>query len=94
MKVKFYAPYFYQDFLQRDTIFDDQKFNVEHPQKLILGIESSFDESAACLVDGHGRIMSEDVRFTQPGMIEEFNGGVDPKMAENHHSEFLPKAVE
>ena len=63
-------------------------------RKVILGVESSFDDSAACLVNAVGELMSENVKFSQPQFDQEFSGGVDPKRAEEHHRKYLPMAVE
>jgi tRNA A37 threonylcarbamoyltransferase TsaD len=70
-------------------------FGVENRSKdeVILGIESSFDESAACLVNSYGEIKSKDIRYTQPDLSENFNGGVDPYVANEHHQKYLPIAA-
>ena len=96
MKAKFHAPYFYNgEELRFLNQFIDKKFDPKRdPDQVVLGIESSFDESAACLMDSFGQVRGKDVRYTQPDVSEEFNGGVDPKKAEKHHQEYLPRAVE
>jgi len=42
-------------------IFDNNK---RDPEKVILGIESSFDESAACLVNSYGELKSKNLKYT------------------------------
>ena len=102
LKVKFNSPYVYAGENSGNYRRLDRFQTVNHlfsdgqrdPQKVILGIESSFDESAACLVNSFGKIMSGNIRFTQPEMAKDFNGGVDPMEAQKHHKEYLPKAVD
>jgi len=55
-----------------------------------LGIESSFDESAACLMNSFGAMMSENIKFTEPEINDGFRGGVDPQKAKEHHKIYLP----
>ena len=66
MKAKFHAPYFYQGEDNRSiSEFVEKRFNPNRdPDEVILGIESSFDESAACLVDSFGNVRGKDVRYT------------------------------
>ena len=63
LKAKFHAPYFYKEGKRFQVI--EKKFCPNRdPDEVILGIESSFDESAACLVDSFGNLRSKDVRYT------------------------------
>jgi hypothetical protein len=66
MKAKFHAPYFYQGEDKRSLAeFVEKRFDPKRdPDEVILGIESSFDESAACLVDSFGNVRGKDVRYT------------------------------
>lgn len=86
MRAKFHAPYFYagendenvrnlkSEIMSKNLVFPEKR----DPEEVILGIESSFDESAACLINSYGEVKSKDVRYTQPEMSDTFNGGVDP----------------
>ena len=72
-------------------IFSDDS---RDPDDAILGIESSFDDSAACAVNSYGELISENVKYTK-GVSEKIDFmGVDPKLAEQHHLKWLPVAVE
>jgi N6-L-threonylcarbamoyladenine synthase len=57
----------------------------------ILGIESSCDDSAACLLDG--RIIVEHVIYSQAQEHKEF-GGVVPQIAARAHVERLPILIQ
>ena len=103
LKAKFNAPYMYAGETLEQTkylnkIKNQQPFIFNNSERskneVILGIESSFDESAACLVNSYGELFSKNIRYTQPALSEEFNGGVDPKRAEEHHKKWLPIAIE
>ena len=58
---------------------------------VILGIESSCDETAAALLDGAGRILAETV-FSQTESHARF-GGVVPEVAARAHLQRLPAMV-
>ena len=58
---------------------------------VILGIESSCDETAAALLDGEGRILAEAV-FSQTESHARF-GGVVPEVAARAHLQRLPPMV-
>ncbi len=58
---------------------------------IILGIESSCDETAAALLDGEGRILAEAV-FSQTEAHARF-GGVVPEVAARAHLQRLPPMV-
>jgi N6-L-threonylcarbamoyladenine synthase len=58
---------------------------------LLLAIESSCDETAACVMDGDGRVLS-DIIFTQMDTHKEY-GGVVPEIASRMHLEALPFVV-
>ena len=47
---------------RREFVFENEKRNEDD---VILGIESSFDDSQACLVNSFGNIMSENVKIKQ-----------------------------
>lgn len=56
----------------------------------ILGIETSCDETAAAIVDGHGRILSN-VIYSQT--LHADYGGVVPELASREHAGRLPGVV-
>lgn len=60
---------------------------------MILGIESSFDDAAACLVNSFGTLCSENVKYSLGSELVD-DMGVDPKKAEKHHIKHLPLAIE
>ena len=49
-------------------------------EKGILGIETSYDECAACVVNSYGNLLSDNVRKTISKEI-----GIDPKDGEEAH---------
>ena len=62
---------------------------------MVLGIESSFDDSAACLVSVRGQMVSPNVKYTKvPDLSQEYSGGVDPKFATLFHEKHVPLAIE
>lgn len=106
LKAKFNAPYLYSgedkyrknsykrkqkiQILDENIVFDD----IQRSEKdVILGIESSFDESAASLVNSYGEIKAQS-SFTLSDVNDKFNGGIDPEEAKEHHLQYLPKAIQ
>ena len=63
-------------------------------RKVILGIESSFNDSAACLVNSYGQMMSENVKYSMQTMTTESSSGVNPALSTDFHTEYLPKAID
>ena len=64
---------------------------------MIVGIESSFDESACSVINSFGEVLCQggrDVSFSEPELTEDYTGGVDPRVAETHHKKYLPIAIE
>ncbi len=57
-----------------------------------MGIESSFDDSAASLVNSYGDIISNE-HIPQWEQWRDFDG-VDPRVSEEKHKQNLPKVVE
>eukprot|EP00249_Psilotum_nudum_P003495 c16908_g1_i1 orf=603-1640(-) len=58
---------------------------------LMLGIESSCDDTAAAVVTGDGKILSE-VVSSQADLLVQY-GGVVPKMAQERHQQVIDKVV-
>lgn len=56
---------------------------MQHPQPIVLGIETSCDDTACALVDGHGRVLSS-VVSSQLKAHQPF-GGVVPEIASREH---------
>ncbi|KDP28771.1 hypothetical protein JCGZ_14542 [Jatropha curcas] len=59
---------------------------------VILGIETSCDDTAAAVVKGNGEILSQ-VVSSQADLLERY-GGVAPKMAEERHSQVIDQVVQ
>lgn len=57
----------------------------------VLGIETSCDETAAAVLDAHGRVLAEAVlsQFTEHAPF----GGIVPEIAARAHLHYLPKQV-
>lgn len=72
-----------------NSVFSDSK---RDPNEVILGIESSFDESAASLVSSFGEIKANN-QTTQWEQWEDKNG-IDPEVAMQMHAQNLPKMIE
>lgn len=72
-----------------DVIFSDPN---RDPNEVILGIESSFDESAASLVNSFGEIKANN-QVTQWEQWQD-KSGIDPEVAMQKHAENLPKVIE
>ncbi len=69
-------------------MFSDPKRSRED---LILGIEASFDESAASLVNSYGEVIASN-QITQWEQWNEFDGVV-PEVAKQNHMENVPKVI-
>ncbi|XP_058085248.1 probable tRNA N6-adenosine threonylcarbamoyltransferase, mitochondrial isoform X2 [Magnolia sinica] len=59
---------------------------------LVLGIETSCDDTAAAVVRGNGEILSQ-VVSSQADLLSQY-GGVAPKMAEEAHSQVIDEVVQ
>ncbi|KAF9616698.1 hypothetical protein IFM89_031715 [Coptis chinensis] len=59
---------------------------------ILLGIETSCDDTAAAVVRSNGEILSQ-VVSSQADLLEKY-GGVAPKMAEEAHSQVIDKVVQ
>ncbi|XVF22731.1 hypothetical protein REPUB_Repub12eG0196100 [Reevesia pubescens] len=59
---------------------------------VVLGIETSCDDTAAAIVRGNGEILSQ-VVSSQEDLLARY-GGVDPKMAEEAHSQVIDQVVQ
>jgi hypothetical protein len=81
--------YNYYEMCSNDNII----FNDPNRSKddVILGIESTFDESAASLINSFGEIKANH-QITQWEQWVEFDG-VDPKVGEEKHLTNVPKAI-
>ena len=106
MKTKFHSPYIYQGEVdwQRQSHLRRRRQEIPNENnvfgesergknEIVIGIESSFDESAASIVDSFGQIKAQK-SFTLSDVNDQFNGGIDPEVAKEHHIEYLPKAIE
>lgn len=71
-----------------NKVFDDKKRPRDH---FILGIESSFDESAASLVNSYGEVI-QDHSITQWEQWNE-NDGVAPEVAKELHEKNIPEVI-
>ena len=65
----------------------------EVDQALMLGIESSFDDSAVSLVRGNGEVLFSEIASARVAQMEKY-GGVKPYDVVNHHKEQLPVLIE
>ena len=68
-----------------DKVFSD---NERSKEEYILGIESSFDESAASLVNSYGEVVANH-QITQWEQWNEFDG-VIPEVAKDNHEINIP----
>ena len=100
LKAKGFASYIYAG----ETPANHSHYNVVEntPSKIfgdpnrsrdeyILGIETSFDESAACLINSWGEIKSNH-QMTQWEQWDEFDG-VQPSVAKELHEKNLPEVI-
>ena len=106
LKVKFNAPYLYAgeikyqkdshkrrkklEIIEENCVFEDKK---RSDKDVIIGIESSFDESAASLVNSYGQVKAM-ACYTVSDYCQEYNGGIDPEDAKAHHIKYVPKAID
>ncbi|KAG6582553.1 putative tRNA N6-adenosine threonylcarbamoyltransferase, mitochondrial, partial [Cucurbita argyrosperma subsp. sororia] len=67
---------------------------ISRPQDdlIVLGIETSCDDTAAAIVKGNGEILSQ-VIVSQAELLARY-GGVAPKMAEEAHAQAIDKVVQ
>ncbi|KGN56611.1 probable tRNA N6-adenosine threonylcarbamoyltransferase, mitochondrial [Cucumis sativus] len=68
---------------------------ISRPQDddlIVLGIETSCDDTAAAIVKGNGEILSQ-VIASQAELLARY-GGVAPKMAEEAHAQVIDKVVQ
>jgi hypothetical protein len=72
-----------------NAVFGD---STRDKSQVILGIESSFDESAASLVNSFGDIVANN-QTTQWEQWED-SKGIDPEVAMQKHAQNLPKVIE
>lgn len=72
-----------------NTLFNDPK---RSPDDFIMGIESSFDESAVSIVNSFGEVKANH-QITQWEQWRDTDG-IDPQVAEEKHKENLPRAIE
>ncbi|XP_021280768.1 probable tRNA N6-adenosine threonylcarbamoyltransferase, mitochondrial [Herrania umbratica] len=63
-----------------------------HDDLVVLGIETSCDDTAAAVVRGNGEILSQ-VVSSQADLLARY-GGVAPKMAEEAHSQVIDQVVQ
>jgi tRNA A37 threonylcarbamoyltransferase TsaD len=71
-----------------NKVFSDPQRSRE---EYILGIESSFDESAASLVNSYGEVIANH-QITQWEQWNEFDGVV-PEVAKENHEINIPKVT-
>ena len=71
-----------------DKVFSDLE---RARDEYILGIESSFDESAASLVNSYGEVVANN-QITQWEQWDEFDG-VIPEVAKENHEQNIPKVT-
>ncbi|XP_021748663.1 probable tRNA N6-adenosine threonylcarbamoyltransferase, mitochondrial [Chenopodium quinoa] len=75
------------------TQFDSHKTHLANVDNLIvLGIETSCDDTAAAVVRGNGEILSQ-VVSSQADLLVQY-GGVAPKMAEEAHSKAINRVTQ
>ena len=79
----------YRQFTNHNTLFNDLSRCKE---EVILGIESSFDESAASLVNSYGKVIADN-QITQWDQWRD-NDGIDPKVSCERHEANIPKVVD
>lgn len=65
---------------------------VSRDELVVLGIETSCDDTAAAVVRGNGEILSQ-VVSSQADLLERY-GGVAPKMAEEAHLQVIDQVVQ
>ncbi|CAM6128970.1 unnamed protein product [Calypogeia fissa] len=65
---------------------------VNEKEMLVLGIETSCDDTGAAVVSADGRILGEAIA-SQAELLAQW-GGVVPKLAQEEHQKFIDKVVE
>ena len=91
LNVKRFSPYFYTGENER-SYYNYREFQTNHRNPnddLILGIESSFNDTAAALVTSHGSVFSNEVR----SFPDHYQGADAPLKAKEHHVDNLPIVV-
>ncbi|CAK9186539.1 unnamed protein product [Ilex paraguariensis] len=83
--------------LMSTSKFNSQETHIGNPSTLdgdliVLGIETSCDDTAAAVVRSNGEILSQ-VVSSQADLLAKY-GGVAPKMAEEAHSQVIDQVVQ
>ena len=68
-----------------------KNINLNKPEPIILGIESSCDETAAAVIKGR-KILSDEIASS--ANIQAKFGGVVPEIASRAHTDFIAEVVE
>ncbi|KAM1362728.1 hypothetical protein ACFX2H_027516 [Malus domestica] len=78
----------------KNSAFSEPHRRTPSPQDdlIVLGIETSCDDTAAAIVRGNGEILSQ-VVSSQADLLAQY-GGVAPKMAEEAHLQVIDKVVQ
>ncbi|XP_048431527.1 probable tRNA N6-adenosine threonylcarbamoyltransferase, mitochondrial isoform X2 [Pyrus x bretschneideri] len=78
----------------KSSAFSEPHSRTPSPQDdlIVLGIETSCDDTAAAIVRGNGEILSQ-VVSSQADLLAQY-GGVAPKMAEEAHLQVIDKVVQ
>ncbi|XP_061997953.1 probable tRNA N6-adenosine threonylcarbamoyltransferase, mitochondrial isoform X2 [Rosa rugosa] len=78
----------------KNPTFLDPKPRTPYPQHdlIVLGIETSCDDTAAAVVKSNGEILSQ-VISSQADLLAQY-GGVAPKMAEEAHLQVIDRVVQ
>ncbi|KAM1063562.1 hypothetical protein FF1_027696 [Malus domestica] len=78
----------------KNSAFSEPHSRTPSPQDdlIVLGIETSCDDTAAAIVRGNGEILSQ-VVSSQADLLAQY-GGVAPKMAEEAHLQVIDKVVQ
>ncbi|XP_049936692.1 probable tRNA N6-adenosine threonylcarbamoyltransferase, mitochondrial isoform X2 [Nymphaea colorata] len=85
------APHRFRLFHSLDHGFDASQHH-EQESLAILGIETSCDDTAAAVVTGDGKILSQ-VVSSQADLLARY-GGVAPKMAEEAHKQVIDEVIQ
>ena len=73
------------------SYFDESKLNLDKAEPIILGIESSCDETAAAVICGR-RILSDEIASS--ASVQAQFGGVVPELASRAHTDEVQKVVD
>ena len=73
------------------SYFDESKLNLDKEEPIILGIESSCDETAAAVICGR-RILSDEIASS--ASVQAQFGGVVPELASRAHTDEIQKVVD